>query len=355
MYETNPRFQSQTVRHASLGSPQQPNVGLQQQPSPLTETSPTQPSQPGMSAQRTPPVGELAAQLAELQARQSSLEAQQAQTQPQHQPTTPSPTAQQVSPTMQPSAGGQPSPQAPPQQPQQPQGPQPPQQHQGPQPPQQHPIQQPSVQPSPTQQPSMQQGSPQAYQEQLRSLPNRLRSMMGVPIFGSPGQGSQQPSQGGQPQGPTQHPVMQPASQMSPQFQQQGPQGSPFQPQTGSPFGQQASQQQAGQRTIRQPPVDILDEGEDLVLEIELPGARKEDIQLTGRHNAIQLDVPTRERGEKENVLQSERGQIHYQRLIPLGIEIDSEKIKAKFEDGVLRVKAPKRDPTSAPQRIDIN
>jgi HSP20 family molecular chaperone IbpA len=42
-------------------------------------------------------------------------------------------------------------------------------------------------------------------------------------------------------------------------------------------------------------------------------------------------------------------------RSIPLGIDIDNEEIEAKFEDGILRVKAPKRDPESGPNRVEVN
>jgi HSP20 family protein len=150
-----------------------------------------------------------------------------------------------------------------------------------------------------------------------------------------------------------------------------GPQTSPMQTQAGSPLSSvgpmgQMSQvsplsQTGGQRRqpqgrrVQQPPVDILDEGDDIVLEIELPGTRKEDIHVTAQRNVIDLRAATPERREKENLIQSERSQTVYRRQIPLGVEIDSEEIDANFEEGVLRLRAPKRDPKSGPQRIEVN
>lgn len=317
MYQTNPRFQE--TMHANPGM---------QETNPLqgptaTEPPPTQPSQ--LQAQQASPIEDLAARVANLQARQASLEAQQTQ---QATPTTPSPTAQRMPATPQPS------------------------------------------QP----QPSFQQGS-------LQGIPQRLRSMIGLQQHTEPQQPTQQPQQSprmspvGQ-GGGTMHPGMQPPhpqqqqpqpfGQPQPTQGQQSPQGglgpqvSPFQgrsPGTVSPMtgGQGQLGQQGPRQQVRQPPVDILDEGEDLVLEIEMPGVRKEDIHLRSQQNALQLRAQTRERREEENLIQSERGQVLYQRSIPLGVEIDTEEIEANFEDGLLRVKAPKRDPTSGPRRIQIN
>jgi HSP20 family protein len=154
--------------------------------------------------------------------------------------------------------------------------------------------------------------------------------------------------------------MQQPSPQQNPMSQPQGPfraqgsMGSMMQAGQGM-VGSAGGQQLQRPRVTRQPPVDILDEGENLVLEIEVPGARKDKIQLTGQPNAIRLRAPTREHGEEENLVQSERGQITYQRSIPLTVPIDSEGIEAKFEDGILRVKAPKRDPTSGPRRIEVD
>ena len=342
--QENPRFQSPTIGQANPEIP----------PQPTPTGSPTQAPSTGLQAQQTPPIGQLAAQIANLEARQSSLEAQQAQqgTGP-VQATTPSLVAQQTTPTMQPT-----SPQ---------QRPTPPPTATG--------AQQPSGRPH-------QAGAQEPGREQ--SLAEGFRSMTGNPMLGSrrqqsqaqqfpqvqpwiqqprspmqaqPGQG---PTRGHQPQG-----MQRPMMQQQPHHAQFGgaspqrPMGSqgPGMQWVGGQGGQLGSQAgpQARQRQIRQPPVDILDEGEYLVLEIELPGARKDDIRLTGQSNVIELNAPTEEHREEKNLLRSERGQVFYRRSIPLGVEVDSEEIEARFEDGILRVKAPKRDPKSGPQRIEVN
>lgn len=111
-----------------------------------------------------------------------------------------------------------------------------------------------------------------------------------------------------------------------------------------------------GQRqpVVRQPAVDVIDAGDDLVLEIEIPGAEKEKINLTALENQIQLHAGTRESYDDENILQSERGSVTYQRSIALTTPVNADEIHAEFENGILTVRAPKLDPSHGPHRINI-
>lgn len=119
---------------------------------------------------------------------------------------------------------------------------------------------------------------------------------------------------------------------------------------------QQSPVGQGQQRVVRQPPVDVIDAEENLVLEIEIPGTQKEKINLTARENQIQLHASTvRDPHDDENLLQSERGSVTYQRTIPLTTPVDTDNIQAEFEDGILKVTAPKLDPSRGPHRINVS
>ncbi len=112
---------------------------------------------------------------------------------------------------------------------------------------------------------------------------------------------------------------------------------------------------QARQEGIRQPAVDLFDTGENLIAEIEMPGAKKDEVNLTVLGDRLQLHAPTREHEGEDSILQSERGQVTYQREVILGTPIDPEGIEATFEDGILEVHMPKTDPSGGPQRINIS
>lgn len=105
---------------------------------------------------------------------------------------------------------------------------------------------------------------------------------------------------------------------------------------------------------VRQPAVDVIDAGENLILEIEIPGAEKEKINLTALENQIQLHAGTKESYDEENILQSERGSVTYQRSIKLTTPVDADQIQAEFENGILTVTAPKLDPSHGPHRINV-
>jgi HSP20 family protein len=99
----------------------------------------------------------------------------------------------------------------------------------------------------------------------------------------------------------------------------------------------------------RQPLMDIKDTGKELVIEAEMPGISKEniDIQLTERSIEICGEVKTEEEGEEEGYYRQERSYSTCYRRIPLPAEVIPNKADARLEDGILHIKIPKKKPTS--------
>lgn len=117
------------------------------------------------------------------------------------------------------------------------------------------------------------------------------------------------------------------------------------QPQIQAPQGlAQGGQQPSGlgARTPRQPPMDIHDAGDELEIDIELPGVSKKDIHLAGYEQGLTLRAIAKDR-ETEDLVASERGQRIFQRDIPLGFGVDPEEVSARFENGVLIVTVPNK------------
>lgn len=157
----------------------------------------------------------------------------------------------------------------------------------------------------------------------------------------SPGTGTPQPSFG-QPAAPGPFTGSWPTAQTMTGAGQQFPGHSPF--------------AEPGQRpnVVRQPPCDVIDDGANLVLEFELPGVSKKDIELVGQGQGIALRAASKEDVAEENIISSERGRVQYRRQVPLGVPIVPDKIKAKFENGILKVTVPKKEPTSGPTRVEV-
>jgi HSP20 family protein len=92
--------------------------------------------------------------------------------------------------------------------------------------------------------------------------------------------------------------------------------------------------------------VDVAESNGAYVVNADLPGVRKEDIQVSidGAEVTLSAEVKReKETGKDERVLHSERVFGKVTRSFTLPQEIDEAKAEAKFRDGVLELKLPKK------------
>lgn len=89
---------------------------------------------------------------------------------------------------------------------------------------------------------------------------------------------------------------------------------------------------------------DIYLKDKTLVIETELPGARKEDIQVRVEDNRLVItgEIRRYEEVRDENYIRMGRRYGAFRRVFPLPEEVEDKRaIRAKFENGVLRVEIP--------------
>jgi len=92
--------------------------------------------------------------------------------------------------------------------------------------------------------------------------------------------------------------------------------------------------------------MDVIDKNDRFEVLMDLPGAKKEDIQVTIEGSRVAISAETRsEKEEKEGdrVLHSERYAASYARTFELPVEVTEAGAEASFENGVLRLVLPKR------------
>lgn len=92
--------------------------------------------------------------------------------------------------------------------------------------------------------------------------------------------------------------------------------------------------------------MDVIDKGDKYEVVVDLPGVKKEDIQVTieGARVAIAAETKSeRETKNGERVLHSERFAASYARSFELPAEVTEDGAEASFENGVLRLTLPKR------------
>ena len=104
------------------------------------------------------------------------------------------------------------------------------------------------------------------------------------------------------------------------------------------------------------PPVDIYENGRhELVMRAELPGLRREDIDVTVENNVLTLRGERR-RDEAVNDSQYHRAERAYgpfSRSFTLPATIDGNHVRAEYRDGMLTVTLPLRD-EARPRQIQV-
>ena len=104
------------------------------------------------------------------------------------------------------------------------------------------------------------------------------------------------------------------------------------------------------------PPVDIYEDEHKLVLKIEIPGMRQEDLDVRMENNTLTVkgERSSQSEGKEENFHRVERRYGSFYRSFTVPNTINPESIKADYDAGVLRVELEKK-PESKPRQIKVN
>lgn len=104
-----------------------------------------------------------------------------------------------------------------------------------------------------------------------------------------------------------------------------------------------------------QPPVDIYEDENSVIIKAELPDVDLKDIQVKIEDNTLMLRGERRQDQtvKKENYHRIERFYGSFQRSFALPLTIDRENVRATCEKGVLTIVLPKRE-ESRPKQINV-
>ena len=102
------------------------------------------------------------------------------------------------------------------------------------------------------------------------------------------------------------------------------------------------------------PPVNVFQQGDDLVAIVELPGVNKEDLNIQAKENTIRIagrktiDYP-------ENVSHHRRERLSgmFDRTLVVPMQIDPDGIKAEYNDGLLALFIPRAE-RDKPRTIEV-
>lgn len=92
------------------------------------------------------------------------------------------------------------------------------------------------------------------------------------------------------------------------------------------------------------PKVDVIDRDEDVLVRAEVPGVKKDDIEISisGGMLTIKGETKHEEKEEKGDYYRCEISRGGFARTLTLPAEVDDTKAKAAMKDGVLELTLPK-------------
>jgi HSP20 family protein len=107
------------------------------------------------------------------------------------------------------------------------------------------------------------------------------------------------------------------------------------------------------------PRVDVTEKKDHYALTAELPGVKKEDLEVTLENGMLTISAETHSEYKEEKdgrVIRQERRYGRYVRSFNLGADVREKDIKASFNDGVLSLRIPKVEKKApASQRIEVH
>jgi HSP20 family protein len=102
------------------------------------------------------------------------------------------------------------------------------------------------------------------------------------------------------------------------------------------------------------PDVDIVENSNEYIFSIEIPGAMKDDIKIWLNNGVLTVSGEKKSSaGDDQTALVSERSFGKFERSFRLPESVDRKNVKADFVDGVLVVTLPKV-PEAKPQEVSI-
>jgi HSP20 family protein len=100
-------------------------------------------------------------------------------------------------------------------------------------------------------------------------------------------------------------------------------------------------------------PMDAWREGDEFVIEFDLPGIAEDSLDLDVERNVITVRAERARLDSDREMLASERQRGVFSRQLVLGENLDTERIDASYSEGVLRLRIPVAE-RAKPRKITI-
>ncbi len=116
-----------------------------------------------------------------------------------------------------------------------------------------------------------------------------------------------------------------------------------------APWSSAAQSESAGAQAapVARAKMDVTDKGAGYEVVVDLPGVKREDINVSVEGTRVAISATTKSESETKDgeVLHSERRAASYARTFELPSEVNDAGAEGKFDNGVLTLTLPKRAP----------
>lgn len=112
----------------------------------------------------------------------------------------------------------------------------------------------------------------------------------------------------------------------------------------------------AGQRFFNEwaPAVDLYEEKDNFIVKAELPGMKKENIDVSLHEGALTISGERVEEKKDGSSHRSERFHGKFQRTVTLPTKVQGNNVTASYKDGILTISLPKAE-ESKPKQIEVH
>jgi len=96
----------------------------------------------------------------------------------------------------------------------------------------------------------------------------------------------------------------------------------------------------------RLPRVDVIDRDAEILVRAEIPGVSKDDLEVSMNHGTVTIKGSVKRESKKEegDYYRCEISHGSFSRTVALPAEVEGDRAKATFKDGVLELLLPKRE-----------
>ena len=104
------------------------------------------------------------------------------------------------------------------------------------------------------------------------------------------------------------------------------------------------------------PALDLYEDKDNLVVKLELPGMKREDIDVSLHEGSLCVsgERKSEDKHREADAYRAERFFGRFQRTVALPTPVAADNVKAQYKDGILTITLPKTE-EAKPKRIDVN